>query len=300
MDANQNTDWKQDAATIVREVKNARASILFGFCGATLEEQHAAFALARALGAGVSVMRALVPTLTFSAFGMQKLFLLAGGEPDEPLPLGAEILRDDRLLTGEAWRNLRILQRNRRTADADAYAALYARIVSSGGAAALLFTADGDEALYGEIAAFRAECELPRGLDYVQIPGKANFLGAYETALEEAGGASAAFAGGLAAADGAYALGEQLRAGALGAALLIGESARGEETEALTAGVPLYAVGAGAPEGAKRRILTAPPGAGGGTILREDGMPVSPEKRESGGLPTLLEVLEWMIGEARA
>ena len=89
-------------------------------------------------------------------------------------------------------------------------------------------------------------------------------------------------------------------AGALGAALLIGESARGEEADVLTAGVPLYAVGAIAPEGAKRRVLTAPPGAGGGTILREDGMPVSPEKRESGGLPTLLDVLEWMIGEARA
>ena len=300
MDANQNRNWRRGAAAMVRELKNARASVLFGFCSATLEEQHAAFALARALGAGVSVSRALVPTLTFSAIGAQKLFLLAGGEPTEPLPLGADVLRDDRLLTGEAWRNLRILQRSRRTADADAYAALYAKIVSSGGAAALLFTAGGDESLYGEIAAFRAECELTRGLDYVQLPGKANFLGAYETALEEAGGASAAFAGGFAAADGAYALEEQLRAGALGAALLIGESARGEEADVLTAGVPLYAVGAITPEGAKRRVLTAPPGAGGGTILREDGMPVSPEKRESGGLPTLLDVLEWMIGEARA
>lgn len=300
MDANGNTEWKHNAAKIVRELKNARAAALFGFCGATLEEQHAAFALARELGASVSVNRALVPTLTFSAIGAQTLFLLAGGEPAESLPLGAEPLRDDRLLTGDAWRNLRILQRGRRTADADAYAALYAKIVSAEGAALLLFTADADESLFGEIAAFRAECALARGLDYVQLPGKANFLGAYETALEEAGGASASLAGGERAADGAYALAELLRQKALGAALRIGESARGEEADVLLAGVSLYAVGAAAPEGAKVCVLSAPLGAGGGTILREDGMPVSPQAVDAGGLPTLLDVLQWMTGEARA
>ena len=134
----------------------------------------------------------------------------------------------------------------------------------------------------------------------MQFPGKENFLGAYETALEEAGGASAVFAGEYDWEDGAYALCEQLRAGALGAALLIGESARGGETDVRLAGVPLYAVSANAPEGAKRSVLTAPLGAGGGTILREDGMPVSPQRAESGGLPTLMEVLEWMTGEAHA
>lgn len=300
MDAERNLDWKQNASAIVRELKDARATALFGFCGATLEEQHAAFTLARALGASVSVNRALVPTLTFSALGAQTLFLLAGGEPAEALPLGAETLRDDRLLTLDAWRNLRILQRNRRTADADAYAALYARIVSAGGAALLLFTAGGDESLFSEIAAFRAECALAKGLDYVQLSGKANFLGAYETALEEAGGASASLAGGEAAADGAYSLEALLRAGALGAALLIGESARGEEADVLAAGVPLYAVGAGAPAGAKLRVLAAPLGAGGGTILREDGMPVSPKALGRGEKPTLLDVINEMIGEARA
>lgn len=299
MDANRSTDWKRDAAKIVRELKDARAAALFGFCGATLEEQHAAFALARALGAYAGVSRALVPTLTFSAIGAQTLFLFAGGEPAEALPRGARTLRDDRLLASDAWRNLRILQRGRRTAAADEYAALYAEIVSAGGAALLLYSAGGDESLFFEIAAFRAECDLPRGLDYVQLPGKANVLGAYETALEEAGGASASLAGAEAVADGAYALRELMRAGALGAALLIGESALGEEADVLSAGVPLYFVGAGAPEGAKLRVLTAPLGAGGGTILREDGMPVSPEPRERGGKPTMLEVINEMIGEAR-
>jgi hypothetical protein len=122
-------------------------------------------------------------------------------------------------------------------------------------------------------------------------------LGAYETALEEAGGAHASFAGGTEYPNDAFALEELLKNGALGAALLIGDAA-GQEEEALKAGVPLYSIGNAVP-GAVRSI-PAELQCKGGTILRSDGLPVWVAASGQSGLVPISEVLETMIAEARA
>jgi len=288
-------EWKDGVKAIADALNGAQAIVLFGFCGVSLEDQHRAFQLARTLGAYVSVGRPLLPTLTRGSLKQHALILLAGGEPDVSLPEGAKHLRDDRLLTQKAWRCLRVLQRGRAIAGADAYMPVYEEIVSAGGAAFLPAAGRIGDALRTELLAFRRECDLPRGLDWIQLSGERNLLGTYETALEEAGGAHASFAGGAEKADDAYALPELLRQGAVGAALLIGGCAGGAE-DVLAAGVPLYALGAAVP-GAK--ICVPAEQADGGTYLRDDGVPLSMPATQGGELPKLREALAALTMEVR-
>ncbi len=290
-------DWKETAGEIVRALKQERAVAIFGLCGISLEDQHRAFQLARSLGASVSVRRALLPTTTFGALYRFSLILSSGCTQGIPLPECARLLTDERLNSPETWRNLRILQRGHTTVEADALRQLYDQIVEAQGAAFLLCQDDVSEELKTELQSFRAECTLPLGLDFLQASDCLNLLGAYETALEEAGGANASFAGGTEYASDAFLLEELLSQGALGAALLIGEAA-GRDAEVLKAGVPLYAIGNVIPGAALS--IPAELQCKGGTVLRSDGLPVRIAESAQSGLVSLSEVLETMIAEARA
>jgi hypothetical protein len=291
------SDWKEIAFEIVRALKKERAVVMFGLCGISLEDQHRAFQLARALGASVSVRRALLPTTTFGALYRFSLILSSGCTQGVPLPSNARLLTDERLNSPETWRNLRILQRGHTTVEADALRQLYDQIVEAQGAAFLLCQDDVSEELKTELQSFRAECTLPLGLDFLQAFNCLNLLGAYETALEEAGGANASFAGGTEYASDAFLLEELLRQDALGAALLISDAA-GREEQVLKAGVPLYVIGNTIPGAAFS--IPAELQAKGGTILRSDGLPVRVAESGQSGLVTISEVLETMIAEARA
>ncbi len=97
------------------------------------------------------------------------------------------LLTDERLNCAETWRNLRILQRGHTTTEAESLRALYEQIVEAEGAAFLLCQDDVSEELKTELMSFCVECALPIGLDYLQATDCPNMLGAYETALEEAG-----------------------------------------------------------------------------------------------------------------
>ena len=291
------SDWKETAFEIVRTLKIERAVAIFGLCGISLEDQHRAFQLARALGASVSVRRALLPTTTFGALHRFSLILSSGCTQGIPLPSNARLLADERLNSAETWRNLRILQRGHTTVEADALRQLYDQIVEAQGVAFLLCQDDVSEELKTELQSFRAECTLPLGLDFLQAADCLNLLGAYETALEEAGGANASFAGGTEYASDAFLLEELLRQDALGAALLIGED-NGREAEVLNAVVSLYVIGNTVP-GAMLSI-PAELQSKGGTILRSDGLPVRVAESEQSGLVSISEVLETMIAEARA
>lgn len=293
-------NWEKDGAEMIRTLKDARSAAIFGLCGVSLEDQHRAFRLARKLGAYVSVERPLLPTLTRASLKRHALILLAGGEPDFTLPSNADarVLRDERLLSADAWRALRILRRGRTADGAEAYRDVYEAVVSAGGAAFLPGCGTIGDALRRELYAFRGECELPLGLDTLQTCGMVNLQGAYETALEEAGGAHASFAGGEGKADDAFRLSELIRQGALGTALLIGQSAGGVLQNVLDAGVPLCVLGGEVP-GAKLRIPAARLGeTDGGTILREDGVPVTVAAKRTGRLPKLRDVLDALCAEA--
>jgi len=294
-----NDHWQSDARAIADALNQARAIAIFGLCGVSLEDQHRAFTLARSLGAYVSVERPMLPTLTRGSLGRHTLLLTAGGEPDVAPPQNVTVLRDERLLTADAWRKLRILQRGRTADGVEAYRELYETIVTANGAAFLPAADHIDDALRSEVPAFRNECALSLGLDILQMPDKTNLLGAYETALEEADGASASFSGGVEKADDAFALSELLRQGAIDAALLIGESVI-DATCVSDAGIPLYCVGAAIP-GAKISIPTARLGEmDGGTILREDGVPVSIGAAQKSELPKLRDVLDALVAEVNA
>ncbi len=290
---------KSDMTAMADALKQARSVVIFGLCGVSMEDQHRAFSLARSLGAYVSVERPLLPALTRGSLKRHALFLLAGGEPDFALPESAEVLRDDRLLKADAWRSLRILQRGRTADGAEAYRELHEKIVAASGAAFLPVADRIGDALRREVLAFRGECELPLGLDILQVSGKTNLQGAYETALEEAGGAHASFSGGKEKADDAFSLPELLRQGAVDAALLIGEDVS-DARRVLNAGVPLYTVGA-AVAGAVICVSTARLGEpDGGTILREDGMPVSVGATQASGLPGMRDALDALLAEVNA
>ncbi len=293
-----NARWKEDVCVIANELQKARAIAIFGLCGVSLEDQHRAYSLARNLGAYVSVERPLLPTFTRGSLTRHTLYLIAGGEPNVTLPQSAIILHDDRLLTADAWRKLRILQRGRTAEGTEAYEGLYSSIVASNGAAFLPGADHIDDALRREILAFRNECALPLGLDILQTPKQMNLQGAYETALEEAGGAHASFSGGTEKADDAFALSELLRQGAIDAALLIGESVFAPK-RVIDTGVPLYVLG-NIVASAKICITAARLGeSDGGTILREDGVPVSVQACSTAEQPKMRDVLEMLLAEVR-
>lgn len=291
--------WTNDVHKVAAALKQVRSVAIFGLCGISLEDQHRVFSLARSLGAYVSVERPLLPTLTLGSLKRHALILLAGGEPDFILPQSAKILRDDRLLTAEAWRSLRILQRARTADGAEEYRDIYETIAASNGAAFLPTVESADGAFQRELCAFRSECALSLGLDVMQLSGRLNLLGAYETALEEAGGAHALLCAGTEKADDAFALPELLRQNVVEAALLIGESVF-DTALIRDAGVPLYVLG-GAVPGAGVSISTARLGeSAGGTILRDDGVPVSMEAVDAGELPKLRDVLDALHAEVNA
>jgi hypothetical protein len=291
-----NGNWKNEAKALACELNEAHTVAIFGLCGVSLEDQHRAFRLARRLGAYVSVERPLLPTLTRGSLKRHALILLAGGEADFAPPKGGRVLRDERLLSASAWRALRILQRGRTTSGAETYREVYEAVVSAGGAVFLPGSDTVCDALRRELYTFRSECELPLGLDILQICGEVNLQGAYETALEEAGGAHASFSGGEGKADDAFRFDELLKQDALGAALLIGKSADGVQS-VLDAGVPLYVLGGEVP-GAKRCIPAARLGVSdGGTVLREDGVPITFRAKRMDCLPKLRYVLEALCAE---
>ena len=290
-------NWTSGLKNMKQALNNAHAIAVCGLGGISLENQHAAFRLMRMLGAYGYVERTLLPTLTRGSLVRHSLILAAGGEPNFQIPKTCRVLRDDRLLHADAWRNLRILQRGRWTAQTAEYEALYSDMVSAGGTVFLPWTNYIGCELHEELRAFRTAIELPNKLDWIQQTQTINLLGAYETALEEAGGASASFADGEAKADEAFALHALLQARSIDAALLIGQ---GEECamRVLAAGVPLYVLGGEIP-GAKISVMTAQLGVDdGGTILREDGIPVTVAPRENTSLPKFGDILKDWLTEA--
>jgi hypothetical protein len=294
-----NAYWKENVCAIADKLQKARAIVIFGLCGISLDDQHRAYSLARRIGAYVSVERPLLPTLTRGSLSRHTLVLLAGGEPNATGYRSATTFCDNRLLKPDAWRKLRILQRGRTVDDAEVYKELYSSIVASNGAVFLPKTDHFEDTLRREILAFRNECALPYGLDILQIPSKMNLQGAYETALEEAGGAYASFSDGVEKADDAFALPELIRQGAVDAALLIGESVS-EPEKVIDAGIPLYVLG-NIVHGAEICIATAQLGeTDGGTILREDGVPVSIQARSATELPKMRDALEMLFAEVNA
>ena len=290
-------NWTSGLKRMKQALSSAHAIAVFGLGGISLENQHAAFRLMRMLGAFGTVERTLLPTLTRGSLVRHSLILVVGGEPDFEIPPTCCVLRDDRLLAADAWRYLRILQRGRQMAQTTAYEALYSDIVSAGGAVFLPRTDHIDSALHEELRAFRAASDLPNKLDWIQQTQTINLLGAYETALEEASGACASFTDGEAKADEAFAIDALLQAQSLDAALLIGQG-EAFAMRVLAAGVPLYVLGGEIP-GAEVSVMTAQIGVDdGGTILREDGMPITVAPRENESLPRLGDILEDWLTEA--
>lgn len=271
-------------ASLVAALKAANAPVIFGLGGISMEEQRLAVRLARKLKASVSVQRPLLPTLTLASLNTVPLILTAGGNLPAEVAPEARVIKDDRLLTLEAWRALSALFKGNKLPGTEAYASLYEEL-NNNRAALVLVTDSLDETLRRAITRFFQTHKI----EIVQIPSAENALGAYEVMLEEAGSENAWFGGGALHAGSGFGLGSAAKAGC-DLLLRVGEG------EVPSCGdIPCYAIAPAAKTG--ECLIEA--SSAGGTAMRYDGVPVKMEAAADAD-KSILALLAQLMEEVEA
>ena len=266
--------------SLVAALKAANAPVFYGLGGISMEEQRLAVRLARKLGASVSVQRPLLATLTLAALNTIPLILTAGGELPAAAASGSRVIKDDRLLTADAWRALSALARGNKLPGADAYASLYEEMKDTR-AALVLVTDSVDEVLRRAINRFTQSHKI----EVMQVPATENALGAYEVMLEEAGSENAWFGGNQLHSGNGYGL----SCGASNCCDLLVRI--GEGCAPCCCGAPAYAIAPAAQDG--ETLVEA--GTAGGTAMRYDFVPV---KMDAAGAQTsILSLLAQLMEE---
>ena len=266
--------------SLVAALKAANAPVFYGLGGISMEEQRLVVRLARKMGASVSVQRPLLATLTLAALNTVPLILTAGGELPAEAAAGSRVIKDDRLLTVEAWRALSALAKGNKLPGTDAYASLYEEMKANR-AALVLVTDSVDEVLRRAINRFTQSHKL----EVMQVPSVENALGAYEVMLEEAGSENAWFGGNQLHSGNGYGL----SCAAEGCCDLLVRI--GEGCAPCCCNVPAYAIAPAAKDG--ETLVEA--GTAGGTAMRYDVVPV---KMDAAGAQTsILSLLAQLMEE---
>ncbi len=244
---------------LVSKLKEADAPVIYGLGGISMEEQRLAVAFAKKLGAVVSVDRPLLPTVTQSSLNDCDLVVYAGGQLPFGLADGVKTLRDDRLLTVDAWRCVASLFRENKLAGAEEYMSLYEDIKNAGSAAVVLMADGITEELRRTVMRFVGEAHR---VGIMHIPSCANLLGAYEVMLEETGGSAAWFGNEM--LKGCEFAVENIPVKGCDLVLRVGEG-----KDIAVGDAPRFAIGA---EGYDGEYLVKAVSCGG-TALRYDGVP---------------------------
>ena len=298
-----------DIKLLAKALLEAKAPVVFGLLNISMESQRLALRLVRTLGAYVSLERPAFASLTYGTLKKFKLLLNCTGQeiPAALRSLCGEPVCTDALFGVNAWRYLRALKHNKHIPNLvdDALASeldgIFNRMVGAGGAAILIGVPAVSPMVYDQIRKFEDESSGALELGVIQLSGT-NLAGAFEVALEEFWGAPASLCGGKPKIDEAFNIKKLSAAGAIDAALLIGDFGSWPfPDEGL--GCPLYAVGSKEtlPQTPAILIPTARMGEDdGGTILRDDWMPLTIEPGTASNLPKLTEVLSALIEEGSA
>ncbi|MBR4870423.1 MAG: hypothetical protein IKU12_06555 [Oscillospiraceae bacterium] len=265
--------------SLVAALKAANAPVFYGLGGISMEEQRLAVRLARKMGASVSVQRPLLATLTLAALNTIPLILTAGGELPAEAAATSRVIKDDRLLTVEAWRALSALAKGNKLPGTDAYASLYEEMKAER-AALVLVTDSVDEVLRRAINRFTQSHKL----EVMQVPSMENALGAYEVMLEEAGSENAWFGGDQLHCGNGYGLSCTAN-GSCDLLVRIGEGC------APCCSVPAYAIAPAAKDG--ETLVEA--GTAGGTAMRYDFVPVKMDA--AGARTSILSLLAQLMEE---
>jgi len=271
-------------ASLVAALKAANAPVVYGLGGISMEEQRLAVRLARKLNASVSVQRPLLPTLTLAALNTVPVILTAGGQLPAEIGADARVIKDDRLLTLEAWRCLSALFKGNKLPGTESYASLYEEL-NNNRAALVLVTDSVDETLRRAITRFTQTHKI----EIVQISSCENALGAYEVMLEEAGNENAWFGGGALHAGSGFGL-SCTACGGCDLLLRVGESCAPSCGD-----IPCYAI-AGAAKDGECLIEAA---SAGGTAMRYDGVPVKMEAAADAD-KSILALLAQLMEEVEA
>ncbi|NLA96231.1 MAG: hypothetical protein GX838_05250 [Clostridiaceae bacterium] len=299
-------DWDQinrKVATIAGAMRRSRAPAIYGLWELSLEEQRLAFRLAEALGAYISVTPRLSPTLTVGAISRAPAVILVGGSdlPSEiVLTPDIPVIRCDVLAEVQAWPSLHASLRGRALGND--------RLPELGEVVELMCRCE-------PVLVFRQAVLVPELFDWLNplfhqgrllgamqweggqdVLGR-NAAGAYEIALEEAGGAASVWSGGMPHADRHFDVVSLCDAKVTDLVLRLGESA----VDPCLDGIPLIAIGPSAcPSDACDGLQSAVQAEEEYTILRPDGMVLTQYGKTGSPYPPMRYVLQGLLSEVKA
>lgn len=299
-------NWDRINRKVVRiaeAMRRSRAPAIYGLWELSLEEQRLAFRLAEALGAYISVTPRLSPTLTAGAMSRASAVILVGDSdlPSEML-LSPDIpvIRCDALGEAGAWPSLHASLQGRALGD-DRFPEL-GEVVEHmrGGEPVLVFRqAVLDPELFDWLSPFFHQGRLLGAMQWEsgQNVLSRNAAGAYEIALEEAGGAASVWSGGTAQADQYFDVVSLCNAKVTDLVLRLGESG----VDPCLNGIPLIAIGPSAcPPDACDGLQSAVQAEEEYTILRPDGMVLTQYGKTGSPYPSIRYVLQGLLSEVKA
>ena len=280
----------------------AKAPAIYGLWGLSLEEQRVAFRLAEALGAYISVTPRLSPTLTASTVSRASAVILVGDDslPEEiVLSRDIPVVRCDAISEKWAWPYLHAFLKGRIDRnDIQPQLEGVIRLFSEGEPALIFRQSIIDSEILDNLCPLYSSGVLYGAIqwDIGENALRMNAAGAYETALEEAGGASSSWSCGKPKTNRNFDVQNLCDARSTDLLLLLGDSI---QTPCLDA-IPLIAIGSSVcPPEACDGIRSLSQSETEYTVLRPDGIAVTLHGEvESPHLSTLY-VLQRLLSEVK-
>ena len=299
-------DWDQinrKVARIAGAMRRSRAPAIYGLWELSLEEQRLAFRLAEALGAYISVTPRLSSTLTVGTMIRAPDVILVGRSdlPSEiVLSPDIPVIRCDALAEVQFWPSLHASLRGRAPGND--------RISELEDVVELMRRCE-------PVLVFRQAVLVPELFDWLNpllhqgilsgamqwesgqdVLGR-NAAGAYEIALEEAGGAASVWSGGIPRADRCFDVVSLCDAKVTDLVLRLGESGVDPRLD----GIPLIAIGPSAcPPDACDGLQSAVQAEEEYTILRPDVMVLTQYGKMGSPYPSIRYVLKGLLSEVKA
>ncbi|HZJ90037.1 MAG TPA: hypothetical protein VFC89_00045 [Oscillospiraceae bacterium] len=299
-------EWDQTILAVSRiadTLRQSQAPAIYGLWGLSLEEQRVAFRLAEALGAYISVTPRLSPTLTAGAVPQASSIILVG---DSSLPAeivlsqDIPVVRCDALGEINTWPYLHAFLRGRITEnDMPSQLKSVTNLFSTGEPALIFRQSVMDPEIFENLIPLYSKGALFGAIQWENEEDALgrNAAGAYEIALEEAGGAASSWSCGRPKTDRNFDVPSLCNARATDLLLRLGES---PQTPCLD-GISLIHIGPFAcPPEACDGIQSTTQDEAEYTVLRPDGIALAQHSEAESPHPSTLYVLQRLLSEVKA